>query len=324
MSSPADKPPAQVRIPAIDAARGAALIGMFAFHITWDLGFFGLIPPRVPYSPPVMMFGHGVAISFLAIAGASLALAARGGLDWRAWWRRMGALAAAAGAITLATLYLFPDSYIFFGILHCIAVASMVALLFLRGPPWLALVAAALMAAAPLVLATPALDNLFGWSLGLSANEPNTNDWRPLLPWGAATVAGLGLMRLWLRAGLPDWLTGWRAKAIASRALAFGGRHSLLVYLVHQPAFFGAVYLVAQAVGPMRTPDPFEDERFQNECEQTCVSASDNAPACARICVCVSGRTKDAGLWRPLIDGKLTKAQADVVDGFARACARPD
>ena len=124
-------PATRQRIPALDALRGAALVGMFAFHLTWDLGFFRLIPEDFPYSAGVMGFGHVVAITFLALAGASLVLATRDGVDWRAFGRRLAMIAGAAAAITLGTLYLFPDAFIFFGILHCIGVASVIGAAFL-------------------------------------------------------------------------------------------------------------------------------------------------------------------------------------------------
>ena len=38
------------RIEAMDVLRGAALVGMFVFHATWDLGDFGLISERIPFS----------------------------------------------------------------------------------------------------------------------------------------------------------------------------------------------------------------------------------------------------------------------------------
>ena len=313
------------RIPAIDALRGCALVGMFAFHLTWDLGYFGLIPARVPFSWPVMNFGHLVAITFLALVGASLVLASRHGMNWRAYGRRLAMIVAAAAAITIVTLSLFPDSFIFFGILHTIAVASLLALPFLRAPPWVALAAAALMALAPLAIASPSLDNILGWSLGLSAHEPRSNDWRPLLPWGGATIAGVGLMRWALARGLPAWLADWREKGVAGRVLVWGGRHSLLVYLVHQPVFLGLVYLVALMAGPAQAPpSPFpgdETRAFQESCERTCLAASANALGCASLCSCVGERARDAGLWRPMMDGRMTEAQSHTIDLMTRQCA---
>ena len=321
MSLSTATPPSQARIPAIDAARGCALLGMFAFHLTWDLAFFGFVSPSAPFSPAMMAFGHCVAISFLALAGASLVLASRGGMNWAAYRRRLAVVAAAAGVITLATLLIFPDEFIFFGILHCIAAASVLALAFLRGPPWLALAAAAAMAITPLFVAVPALDNIFGWSLGLSAHQPRTNDWRPLLPWAGATIAGTGLMRMVLARGVPKSVASWDAGNVATRALTWGGRHSLLVYLVHQPVFLGVVYLAALAAPPSESPAVAEESGFQTSCVAACAPSGASSGVCEALCECVSEATRTAGLWRPMMDSKLTPAQSLRVDEITRQCA---
>ncbi len=62
------------RLHAIDALRGLALIGMFAYHLTWDLGYFRLVSPDLPFTPVMMGLGHVVAASFIALSGQSLAL----------------------------------------------------------------------------------------------------------------------------------------------------------------------------------------------------------------------------------------------------------
>ncbi len=63
------------RIAALDMARGAALVAMFAYHLTWDLADFQYIDARAPFSPQMRLFSHAIACSFLFIAGLSLALA---------------------------------------------------------------------------------------------------------------------------------------------------------------------------------------------------------------------------------------------------------
>ena len=70
---------APARIVALDAARGAAIVAMVAFHLIWDLGNFGYIDRDFPYSASVKLFGHAIAIAFLFIVGVSLVVArARG------------------------------------------------------------------------------------------------------------------------------------------------------------------------------------------------------------------------------------------------------
>ena len=140
------------RLEAIDALRGLALLGMFAFHLIWDLGYFQLAPPDLPYEPGVMGFGHGVAASFLFLVGASLALASRHGVNRGAVWRRLLVISAAAAGVSAATYWLFPDSFIFFGILHCIALSSLLAWPLLRAPLWLVAAIALAALAAPLLI----------------------------------------------------------------------------------------------------------------------------------------------------------------------------
>lgn len=314
--------PTVSRIPALDAARGLALLGMFAFHLTWDLAFFQLIPPATPFSPAMMNFGHLVAISFLAIAGASLALASRAGMNWRAYWRRLAMVGGAAAGITVATLFVFPDEFIFFGILHCIAVASVLALPFLSARPWLALAVAIAFVLAPHFVASPAFDNYLGWSLGLSERLPNTNDWRPVFPWAGATFAGVGLMRLALTHGLPAGLIAWEPRGAPARALIWGGRHSLLVYLVHQPVFLAFVWLAAQVLPPVASPVAVsEDASFADSCVAACASTDDQRDVCARLCACVAETTHAEGLWRPMLASRLTPDQSVRVGELSRQCA---
>ncbi len=60
---------------------GVALIGMAAYHLTWDLADFQLVSPLLPFTPPMRLLSHTVASTFLALAGLSLALAHRDRLN---------------------------------------------------------------------------------------------------------------------------------------------------------------------------------------------------------------------------------------------------
>src|SRR5215203_855249 len=138
------------RIEAVDAARGAALLAMAVYHFSWDLSFFQLIDTPVGTDPAWMWFARCIAGSFLFLVGVSLVLGHGSGVRWRPFLKRLAIVAAAAAAITIATYFAFPQSYIFFGILHCVALSSVLALPFLRPPWWMVLAAAALLLAAPL------------------------------------------------------------------------------------------------------------------------------------------------------------------------------
>jgi len=298
------------RLPWIDTARGGALVAMAAYHFTWDLAEFRWIDGAIALSRGFHFFGHAIAASFLLLSGYSLVLArrARGQPLWRdpRYWRRWGRIAAAAaGAVTLASLWLFPEAPIWFGILHCIALSSLIALPFVEAPVVAAVLAAALALAAPLA-ASHAFDApLWLWT-GLSATTPASNDYRPLLPWLGFVLLGVALARLPLPA---------RAKGEASRPLAVLGRHSLAFYLIHQPILYGALALI----GPQAAPS-MEEAAFRAQCVAQC-SLSDATPGrCEASCGCVLARAKAAGRWPALVSGALTAAQKTATHDDAVSC----
>ena len=222
----------------LDTARSLALLGMILFHFTYDLQLFGLLPPGASTSGFFWYFARGVAGSFLALAGMSLWLAHGQGLRWPGFWRRWIKLAAAAAAVSLATRLAVPEAWIFFGILHAIALFSLIGLGFLRLPAALTLATGA-----AILLVSPYLPGLLAWNaaplrfLGLASTPTPTLDFEPVFPWLAPFLLGLGLAKA--MAPLIPRLSqitgpGW---------MAWPGRHSLPIYLLHQPLLIGLIWL---------------------------------------------------------------------------------
>jgi uncharacterized membrane protein len=99
----------------------------------WDLEQFGYLEAGATRTGLVQALCPGDRGSFLFLAGVSLMLA-HGKASWpTAFARRIGMVAGSAALISLATYFATPDSFIFFGILHAIAAASIVGLAFLAG-----------------------------------------------------------------------------------------------------------------------------------------------------------------------------------------------
>lgn len=258
---------------ALDAARGLAVLAMVAFHLIWDLAHFGYIERTIPWSAPVKAFGHSIAFAFLFIAGVSLVLAHRDGIRWDAFWRRFGIVAGAAALVSVGTYVVFPSAFVFFGILHCIAAASLLSLPFLLLPWPAALVVGALFLAAPHVAASPVFNSSWLQWLGLGAVEPLTQDWRPLFPWAGAMLLGVGAARA---LALPEAGAGVRGLDIL-------GRHSLLVYLLHQPLLFG-LFTALLTLAP-----PADDLRdFVAECVRGCVAEGSEKAFCRKACACTA------------------------------------
>ncbi len=226
------------RIAALDIARGAAIFGMFFYHGAFDLAYFGLVDPGFPFNPPMRLYSHAVACAFLIVSGAALALAHRARVSASATWRRMAMLGAACAAITAATYAFAPTEAIWFGILHCLTAAALIGLALLRAPAPVGLVLGA-----ALLLAPAFAGHAIAWPqwLGLSGAEPDTLDWRPLAPWGGVFILALSAARTRGAQAFFAWLAQWRPGDFATRTLAFCGRHSLAVYLIHQPVFFAAL-----------------------------------------------------------------------------------
>jgi len=235
------------RIVWIDLARSAALLAMALYHLVFDLEMFGYLDRGTATSGGWAVWARLTAGSFLFIAGGSLVLAQGGGLRAGPFLRRLAVVAAAAAAITVATLLATPQMFIFFGILHAIALFSVLGLAFLRVPPALTLAVAALVVAAPLLLRSEMFDTPWLWWVGLQTIPPISSDYEPVFPWFGPFLAGMALTRV---ARVRDWLRPTGPVRPWIRRLAWPGRHSLAVYLIHQPVLIALVWLAAQAVPP--------------------------------------------------------------------------
>jgi uncharacterized membrane protein len=159
------------------------------------------------------------------------------------FWRRQIRLLAACVAVSLGSYMMFPQSFIFFGILHFILLASLTGRLFVR-LHYANLVASLLVLLAGLSYSNPLFNTpLLQW-LGFMTYKPYTEDYVPFFPWFGVVLAGIFLGRLMI--AKPAWLTG-RQPARWMRQLALAGRHSLAIYLLHQPVLLGIFSLVASS-----------------------------------------------------------------------------
>ena len=223
------------RFAGLDIARGLAVLAMFAFHFVWDLSYFGYIDASIPYSRGVKFFGHAIAFAFLFIAGVSLVLAHDNHPRWRPFWRRFAIIVGAAALVSAGTYVAFPKSFVFFGILHCIAVASLLSAPFLFLPWQASLAAAALAGVAPFIASNSFFDTWPWWWTGLSTFEPATNDYRPLLPWLGAMLLGVAATQALRERSLisfgsasnADQRRWFGSAAIASRFISSISRRSL-------------------------------------------------------------------------------------------------
>lgn len=311
--------PARGRIELLDLARGIALLAMFVYHFAYDLSFFRLIRVDVVSDPGWRLFARLIAGSFLAIVGFSLILATRNGLNRKAYAKRFAMVAGAALLVTIGTWFAIPENFIFFGILHHIALASLLALPFLRLPALALAPIAAAWFALPFILGGEVFESEWLSWLGFGP-WPYTADFVPLFPWFACVLSGMALGKLALaRAPEGGWAL-WRARSAPARLVALGGRNSLIVYLVHQPLFIGALMLFMQLSGP-KLPDA-EAVPFLSACQRSCVATGTPKEACERVCSCSMEGLKRDELWSRVLADALTPEQTERARAIGMACAR--
>lgn len=302
------------RLHSLDAARGLALIAMATYHFSWDLEFFGYLVPGTSTQGFLRIYARLIASSFLFLAGFSLVLAHYPKIRFAPFLRRLGVIVAAAAVISVATYWFTPDSWIFFGILHAIAVSSLIGLAFVRLPPLLTLGVAAIAIALPALLRSPSFDARWFWFLGLSETLPRSNDYVPLLPWIGALLAGIAVARFMVdrqKLGVLDRLPA------GPRWLRWGGRHSLTVYLLHQPILIAGLYLASFVVPPPAV-DPVA--QYTGSCEASCLEQGNEVGLCQRFCACTLERLQAENLFEPLQSGAILPDQDQRIQTLADDC----
>lgn len=247
------------RYAAVDALRGFAMVWMTAFHFCFDLQHFGYLQANFYTDSFWTLQRAAIVTLFTFCAGLGQAIAVHRGQDWPRFWKRWWQIAACALLVTAGSYAMYPQSFIYFGILHGLALMLIVVRVTASWGRWLwplGALAIALPWSAPAAhVALPALDALntpaFNW-LGFVSRKPVTEDYAPLLPWLGFMWWGMAAGR-WCIQTQPQWLGGdsgiasapAAGSATATHSLRSGlarlGRWSLSYYMVHQPVLIGVV-----------------------------------------------------------------------------------
>lgn len=300
------------RLPSIDVARGVAIVAMVIYHAAYDLSAQRLIATDVPSSLGWTIFARSIAGSFLFLVGVGLVLATANGIRWQQYLRRLSMIAGGAALVTIGTWWFEPGSFVFFGILHLIAVASVLALPFLRWPSFVVGAVAAVIIALPFVFRSPLFDAWPLWWLGLQTMPMVSVDYVPLFPWFGVVLAGILGGRA-VQANR-EIIAAWQPTAAPARWLATAGRWSLVIYLVHQPILVGAV----SAASALLPPNPaVEQAHFLNQCRAVCER---DAATCEAFCGCMFGRLWGTDLYAITTFDEMTPEQRDRFDGLFAQC----
>ncbi len=242
------------RFDRLDALRAVAMVWMTVFHFCFDLNWLGLMPRQQFLSDPFWTWQRTAIVSlFLFTAGMGQAVALHSqqlvGRPWaqrfdRRFWHRWLQVAGCAVLVSAASAVAFPHSFIYFGVLHGLAIMLVVLRLSSGWGGWLG--GAGVAAISLKFIAENTINTIAGllyfnekwlnW-LGFISQKPVTEDYVPLVPWLAAVWWGLAAGQ-WVLHHRPNWLMGG---STVVRTMAVAGRWSLSYYMVHQPVLLGAL-----------------------------------------------------------------------------------
>ena len=229
------------RIVGLDVFRGWAIAMMIVFHLTYDLAWFGFVDIDVTREPFWVYFRYVIVTIFTVGVGISLGIVHTPRIRWDRVRRRAAILGGAALVVTIATYIQSPGAWVYFGILHFIWMASLVGLVFLKRPWWALLGAVVILYGSYAGWLWEAQHRFYLWIAPLLHLPRYTEDLARFFPWFGAVLMGI--------AGY-EW--GWHrvifshpffaARNPLNNALAFMGRHALVIYLIHLPVLYGVVW----------------------------------------------------------------------------------
>lgn len=232
------------RIWELDVIRGALLLWMISFHFVYDLVYlFGLMALDTPARQFLFRMGSlWGGVPFLFISGICVSFAGRPA--------RRGLQVIGGGlviSLVTALMYLLGMAdkgiIIYFGVLHCIGVCMLLWGLFRKLPSPALLVLGILMAAVGLYLKfNVRVDFPYLIPLGLPSHSFSSSDYFPLLPNLGYFLIGSVLGRK-LYPDRETLFSKVNDRNIFLRFFGFFGRHSLPIYMAHQPVLAALIYL---------------------------------------------------------------------------------
>ncbi len=241
----------------IDFLRGIAILTMVFYHLLYNLHFFARYPINV-YTGFWMYFARVTATLFIFLVGVSLSLSfsrAKHFPSTSSSERRLFLKYLIRGVkiffwgmvITLVTWFFLREGFVIFGVLHLIGLSIILAFPFLKLEPkfnYVNLLIGIFFVFLGAYLKKFIFD--FPWLLwlGFRPEQFYTVDYFPLFPWFGAVLIGIFSGNLLY----PDYSRRFSLPDLSCRkeikVLSFLGKHSLLIYLLHQPLIIALLYLL--------------------------------------------------------------------------------
>ena len=233
------------RLAGLDTIRGITLLSMMLYHTCWDLVF--LFGKKIPGYSGLggYVWQQSICWTFILLAGFCWSLGSH--------HLKRGLIVSGSGIlITFVTLLVMPESRVIFGVLtligSCMLLLKLRAEIGLAGSFLLFLLfrnvnTGYLGSGNWNILKLPDgfYENLFTTYLGFPQKGFFSADYFSLLPWFFLFLTGFYLYQLVQKNHMMEKLFSWGVPGFDVI-----GRHSLLIYLLHQPVVFGISWMLFQ------------------------------------------------------------------------------
>lgn len=222
------------RIDIIDALRGVSILLMVVYHFGYDMVMYGRWPDWILFNPAINTLQSVFAGVFILLCGFSCRYSRNN--------PRRGILLLTLAAIISVATYL-ADTPIYFGILHFLGVSVLIysaaPKFFSRVPPYIWIILLILSAAVlNLINSSLSVDIPRLWILGIPDSGFYTADYFPIFPWIFVFLFGTWFGGFTKEKRMPEWFYKTKVPVISAV-----GRHTLLIYLLHQPVLYLVLYL---------------------------------------------------------------------------------
>lgn len=241
----------KVRYTIPDALRGLSLISMIIYHAMWDLVYIFGVSADWYRSEVAFVWQQSICWTFIILSG----------FCWHFGRNKLKrGIIVLAGAIIInaVTVLFMPENAIRYGVLSLIAAGTLILIpldkLLRRLSPYIGLILSVGlffitrnvpsgylgfgsldMAELPYSLYT---SGLTAW-LGFPDADFSSTDYFPIIPWLFLYLCGYFLYYIFRRLSLLKHLS-----AFSIPPLEFLGRHSLIIYMLHQPVIYGVLWLI--------------------------------------------------------------------------------
>ncbi|MFC4699618.1 heparan-alpha-glucosaminide N-acetyltransferase [Glaciecola siphonariae] len=219
----------------LDMTRTLAIVLMVIFHFIYDLKLFGWIDWDIPDGQGWQQFRWVIVSLFFLALGSSLHFAYASSINYSKFLKRVLQISAGALLISIASYIAIPSNWIFFGVLHFLALASIICVGFANWPKLSFIIGISFF----ILAASDVLISRWPFHLLFDGLPDYTNDFVAPVPWLGMVFLGISLGHTqWLKR---DPLQGKINPAVL-RFAVWPGQHGLMIYLLHQPIMIALLY----------------------------------------------------------------------------------